>query len=1660
MTTTKQSWLKRSLAVLLAVMMVMSMGVANVFAAGTDEVSIPDANLKAAINRQLAKQTGSQRADDAAVTEDDMASLTELVAENAGITDLTGLEKAINLETLDLSGNDLWWIGAEYSQLAAGDFFESFTKIKHIDLSDCNIGGDKGTTINLNSAFKECVNLETLDLSGNSINGIAGFVAADNHASYTKLKTVDLSDNNFYGFVFSTYVANEFESLEKIDLTENRIWADEASTATENWYQALIGSDLANKVDLSNQKSLLELHGLWLEGDANFNQNEERINWDEKSIDLGSVVGDSVDFALSYYGEFGALNVQVVGTDIIKMVDNCGASPETQESRTKITLPDLQSGENTVQLLFTHATGETMTWTAKVVSYEIPNTTEDSAGIVDPALYEVVLEKLGKEPGYEVTKDDMASLTGTLKVDGDIENAEGVQYATGLSGLNLKGKNLTQIPDLTPLKDNLTSLNLKGPYTQLPVGLEQLENLTTLRLQGAGTYSEYSISTLSSVNFGDAGNFPTPDLSKMTKLKNLTIASNAMETSVTIPTDSLTSVYLCAAKDGTLPDLTGKKVTGSVYIDAHGVTNLSEQLNKAESLGTMNIANLTGNVDLSNLKYSKTSITLGADCSAGDVVLNLDGLVSQNGKNNIDVKLTTIGEGTLRLKGSITSTDKIEFWGGNYILEDGFATPNVTSIVFKDGSCILAELPESFSAFQYLEGLEIGTPSLYKQIIPSNFNNCPALEKITVKNANGLILAEDVDWTQTALTRFTTSACDLVPQGKVFPETLEEITLNGSFKNVDALNGIKTPNLTSLKISGNEYTLSEFPYELVKGLPSLTTLYVVGRYPDIPEDTFSGSSNLKKVTIGSWLKADKAQDGSIYLVKETDAAKAIEVLKRNCPDVSVSIITYNETLSGTYSGLLSLSSDFGETVNDPFVESELTLYVPSGSEEVTITPHALYEDTTITVDGRTYQSGEDIIIPLNSFSETITLTTHNDFVNFAGLPTDKTYSLSIIQGEVMESFIPKDGGVYNLNYQLLVHGSASMSSMANNYVTHLAEIRYHEDASVGQKYDIRFVITNLAWITDMKYRDASGNWQDAETIFEDPVSGTRTYRIYADNIENVVEISPYVVPMSKWPTCDMRLDLTSAVDISGAASVDKADLNAAINKAVAITEKRNVYTDTSWKNFMEKLEAAQTIAENGTATQDAVNNAAKELETAMTVGGEGSLVIDESKLANKTALETAINEAKALQQGNHTDTAWNALQEAISDAQTVYDTLEASQTEVDTAAKSLNTAVTLFQNSGEASELDKNNLEDGVYSVYGEMIKTNREEKSMSNDAINHYIKLTVEDGKYYLNMDFHGLAYLNKFGYLAELSYYDDGYTYGQYGTIEGTRIAATVLSTQKNADGSDLYDEFNQTGGSYEGKLYPDQIKFPLVADALADEEGYVPLHVFVPVMEDISAGTGDQDVLLKLDWSTLTKTTEDDPNFEPEEPVEQSPAVDFTDSATGVKVNADKGVFDEGVQIVVSEITQGADYDAAVSSLSDVGKKFKLYDVKFLDADGNEVTPNGTVSISLPITAGYDSTNLAVYRLADGGKVLVKGAVQDGYYTVITKTAGTYALVEKGSTITDAENTENADNGNQNQGGTGSPQTGDASNVGAIALLALAAAGMMGVTLVTRKRKSEEA
>ena len=91
------------------------------------------------------------------------------------------------------------------------------------------------------------------------------------------------------------------------------------------------------------------------------------------------------------------------------------------------------------------------------------------------------------------------------------------------------------------------------------------------------------------------------------------------------------------------------------------------------------------------------------------------------------------------------------------------------------------------------------------------------------------------------------------------------------------------------------------------------------------------------------------------------------------------------------------------------------------------------------------------------------------------------------------------------------------------------------------------------------------------------------------------------------------------------------------------------------------------------------------------------------------------------------------------------------------------------------------------------------------------------------------------------------------------------------------------------------------------------------------------------------------------------------------------------------------------------------------------------------------------MTLYRVnADGTKTLVRGEVQDGYYVVRTTSLGLFAMVSEAA---------GTPGGNQD-GNTTVPQTGDSSNIAVYALLALAAVGMMGVTLITRKRKSEEA
>lgn len=497
--------------------------------------------------------------------------------------------------------------------------------------------------------------------------------------------------------------------------------------------------------------------------------------------------------------------------------------------------------------------------------------------------------------------------------------------------------------------------------------------------------------------------------------------------------------------------------------------------------------------------------------------------------------------------------------------------------------------------------------------------------------------------------------------------------------------------------------------------------------------------------------------------------------------------------------------------------------------------------------------------------------------------------------------------------------------------------------------------------------------------------------------------------------------------------------------------------------FMTKFRVSAMDAimgDNGDATREAIFTIY--YDDAVKISDEtpdpDSEEIPNFKPADTTELEKLVAQADNYNENDYTTSSYTTMKNALANAKVVLANSKVTQEEVDNAVAELQSAIDSLKKK-EDTKVDINNLPDGKYTLYAQMIKTDRESFSMSNNAIKHDVWLEVKDGEYYLTMQFKGMSIYNKFGYLLNLSYFDTGYTYNGYGVPEGNLVPAEVLTTQKDSDGNDIIDQYNNADN-----LYPELVRIKLVDKA---SEKYVPLQVFVPIMESIADETGTQPVLMQLDWTTL-KT--DNGEIVPDDPEEQSPALDYTDSKTGVKVSADNGVFDEGVQVVVTEITEGTDYTDAAKALEDTGKKFKLYNVKFLDKNGNEVTPNGTVSISIPAPAGYDTSKLSVFRINDGySKTVVKGTFANGFYTVVTKTGGNYALAESGSTITDKQNSENVaksstsdtannTNSGNNQLVNNAVKTGDNRPLTICLVAMLATCAVLAVIDYNKKRKSQ--
>lgn len=247
-----------------------------------------------------------------------------------------------------------------------------------------------------------------------------------------------------------------------------------------------------------------------------------------------------------------------------------------------------------------------------------------------------------------------------------------------------------------------------------------------------------------------------------------------------------------------------------------------------------------------------------------------------------------------------------------------------------------------------------------------------------------------------------------------------------------------------------------------------------------------------------------------------------------------------------------------------------------------------------------------------------------------------------------------------------------------------------------------------------------------------------------------------------------------------------------------------------------------------------------------------------SEKTDKSGLHTLLLSATSLsgRENVYTKESLEALKKAIAVAQNVYDNENATKLQITKQQNALSQAIinldqkktisSTEDNSGES--LDIKTLSDGVYYLPGKMMKIDKQSLSMANEALDHTVKLTVKKKKYTLTLSFNGLTINGQKGYLGWLKYYKVGYRTDAYGGPVGSPKAVDVTKKQNGTD-------------------YPKEISFTMIAEAKKD--GYVPLQVFVPVMDAISAGSGTQNVYLKLDLENITldkksvKETEDNSN-----------------------------------------------------------------------------------------------------------------------------------------------------------------------------------------------------
>ena len=194
-------------------------------------VNIPDPNLRAKIEDALGKASGDP------ISAAEMATLTSLTAQDASISNLTGLETATNLTTLKLGDNAV-------SDISALGGLTNLTELQLWDNQISNI-----------SILASLTNLTKLYIWGNSISDISAL------AGLTSLTYLKISENT----ISNISILSRLTNLTELSLKDNAISDISALAGLTNLTELRIGNNA-----ITNISAVAKLTNLvWLDAPNN-----------------------------------------------------------------------------------------------------------------------------------------------------------------------------------------------------------------------------------------------------------------------------------------------------------------------------------------------------------------------------------------------------------------------------------------------------------------------------------------------------------------------------------------------------------------------------------------------------------------------------------------------------------------------------------------------------------------------------------------------------------------------------------------------------------------------------------------------------------------------------------------------------------------------------------------------------------------------------------------------------------------------------------------------------------------------------------------------------------------------------------------------------------------------------------------------------------------------------------------------------------------------------------------------------------------------------------------------------------------------------------------------------------------------------------------------